>query len=242
MAPMHEEILAGLDIDIFADGADLASMIRYADNPLISGFTTNPSLMEKSGIADYRTFGLELLEHIPHKPISFEVFSDDFTEMERQAKEIAGWGENVFVKVPITNTRRETAYDLIKRLSDNGVKLNVTAVFTERQVEGVLRHLSNASDAYISIFAGRIADTGRDPAPTVRRARELVAASSAKLIWASAREILNIFQADAAGSHAITLTHDLVEKLSLVGKDLDEYSLETVKMFHDSAQSARYAL
>jgi transaldolase len=235
--------LATLRTKIFADGADLEGMLALYQQPYIKGFTTNPTLMRKSGITDYRAFARQVVTTIPDRPISFGVFADDFSEMERQALEIATWGEHVYVKIPITNTKRETAQALIHRLSHRGVKLNVTAVMTLDQVRDIMDALTGGAPSYISVFAGRIADTGLDPVPLMAEAvRILESEPSAELMWASPRELLNIFQADAIGCHIITVTQDILKKLSLVGKDLDEYSLETVKMFHDDAEAAGFSL
>ena len=232
-----------LKVKIFADGADKAGMLEMAAKPYIKGFTTNPTLMRKAGITDYKAFALEILQEIKDKPISFEVFSDDFAEMERQALQIANWADNVYVKIPITNTRRVPAYDLVERLSAQGVKLNVTALMTNEQVRGVTANLNPAVPSYVSVFAGRMADTGRDPVPHMIAAVELLKGlPKAELIWASPRELLNIFQADALGCHIITVTNDVLKKLDLVGKDLDEYSLETVMMFYNDAIAAGYAI
>jgi transaldolase len=232
-----------LKVKIFADGADLAGMLEMYRQPYISGFTTNPTLMNKAGIRDYRAFAHQVLEAIPDRPISFEVFSDEFPEMERQAMEIAGWGGNVYVKIPVTNSRREPAYDLVRRLSHAGVKLNVTALMTLAQVRHVVDAVAGGAPACVSVFAGRIADTGRDPLPLMAAAVELLRlAPGAELIWASPRELLNAFQADAIGCHIITVTNDILKKLALVGKDLDDYSLDTVKMFYDDAKKAGYRL
>ncbi len=212
-------------------------------NPLISGFTTNPTLMRKAGVTEYERFARDVLATIPDRPVSFEVFSDEFEEMERQALKIASWGANVFVKIPITNTRGESARPLICRLSGRGVQLNVTAVMTMRQVREVSRAMSACPAGYVSVFAGRIADTGRDPVPMMREAVELLALyEQLQLIWASPRELLNVFQADAVGCHVITATGDILKKLCTVGKDLDQYSLETVKMFRDDAVKAGFCI
>ena len=233
----------GLRVKLFADGADLAGMKEMAANPLIKGFTTNPTLMRKAGIADYRAFARDVLEAIPDRPVSFEVFADDFAEMEAQALEIASWGRNVNVKVPVTNTRKEFSGALIERLSKAGVKLNVTAVMTLAQVKQITEKLSAKTPAIISVFAGRIADTGRDPIPVMKKSVEILKSRPrAELIWASPRELLNVFQADAIGCHIITATNDILKKLSLVGKDLDQYSLETVEMFYKDAQAAGYTI
>lgn len=235
--------VAGLRVKIFADGADKSGMLEMAAKPFIQGLTTNPTLMRKAGITDYRAFAIEILEVIPDKPISFEVFSDDFGEMERQAREIASWGRNVYVKIPITNTKREPAYPLIQRLANDDIKLNITAMMTLAQVRGVVKVLEPDVPSYVSIFAGRIADTGRDPVPLMTEAVELLRVRpQAELIWASPRELLNIFQADAIGCHVITVTNDVLKKLELVGKDLDDYSLETVKMFFGDATSAGFRI
>jgi len=232
-----------LKVKIFADGADKVGMLEMYARPYIRGFTTNPTLMRKAGINDYRTFVKDILKAIPDRPISFEVLSDEFSEMERQAKEIAGWGTNVFVKIPVTNTRRESSYELIKHLSRAGVKINVTALMTLDQVSKVAEYVSGIAPCYISVFAGRIADTGRDPIPIMKSAVELLQPfPNIELIWASPRELLNIFQAEEIGCHIITVTNDILKKLSLVGKDLDEFSLETVKMFYDDARQAGYSL
>jgi transaldolase len=232
-----------LSVKIFADGADVAGMVELYRKPYIKGFTTNPTLMRKSGISDYRAFALQVLQAIPDRPISFEVFSDEFDDMERQAREIASWGDHVYVKIPVTNTRRESACDLVRRLSHAGVKLNVTALLTLDQVRDVTAAVAGGAPACISVFAGRIADTGYDPAPLMAAAVELMRlAPNAELIWASPRELLNIFHADAIGCHIITVTHDILKKLSLVGYDLREYSLDTVKMFHTDAKQAGFTL
>lgn len=235
--------VADLTVQIFADGADKGSMLELYQNPFIKGFTTNPTLMCKAGIRDYRAFAHDILRAIPDRPISFEVFSDDFIEMERQALEIAGWGNNVYVKIPITNTRGQPSNDLVWRLARAGVKLNVTALLTLDQVRDVSIRLAEGPSSYVSVFAGRIADTGRDPVPVMAAALELLRPfSNLELIWASPRELLNIFQADAIGCHIITVTHDVLKKLALVDKDLHQYSLETVKMFRDDAVNAGYRL
>jgi len=232
-----------LSIKIFADGADKAGMLEMYSKPYIKGFTTNPTLMAKARIADYKAFALDILKAISDRPISFEVFSDDFHEMERQAHEIASWGDNVYVKIPVTNTQRESAGDLVRRLSHSGVKLNITAILTLAQVREIAECVSDGAPSCISVFAGRIADTGRDPVPLMAAAVELLRPNPrAELIWASPRELLNIFQADAIGCHIITVTNDILKKLPLIGKDLGEYSLETVKMFYDDACRAGFRL
>jgi transaldolase len=237
------KILESLKVRIFADGADRAGMLEMAAKPHIAGLTTNPTLMRKAGIADYRAFAREILRAIPDKPISFEVFSDDFTQMERQALEIADWGENVYVKIPVTNTEREPTYKLVNRLALRKVKLNVTALMTLAQVRDVVAALSPETPSCVSVFAGRVADTGRDPVPLMAAAVEMLKVNSkAELIWASPRELLNIFHADTVGCHIITVTNDILKKLELVGKDLDEYSLDTVKMFRTDAVAAGFVL
>lgn len=232
-----------LTVKLFADGADAAGMRELYRSPLIRGFTTNPTLMRKAGVTDYRAFARDVLQAIPDRPISLEVFSDEFPEMERQALEISRWGPNVYVKIPITNTRGESSYGLVRRLADHGVKMNVTAMLPLDQLVHILPALENAASAYVSIFAGRIADTGRDPVPIMAAAVELLRPyPNVELIWASPRELLNIFQADAIGCHIITATHDILGKLGAVGKDLRQCSLDTVKMFHEDAQKAGYAV
>lgn len=232
-----------LGIRIFADGAELPGIVTMAKNPLIKGFTTNPTLMRKAGIVDYRKFAADLLAVVPDRPISFEVFSDDFGEMEDQALEIASWGQNVNVKIPVTNTQGVFTGPLISRLSAQGVWVNVTALMTVEQVRDVLAALQGSLPAFISVFAGRIADTGRDPVPTMARSAELAKSRPlTEIIWASPRELLNIFQADAAGVGIITVANDLLKKLDLVGKDLAEYSLDTVKMFREDALKAGYRI
>ena len=235
--------VADLKVKIFADGADKAGMLEMYAKPFISGFTTNPTLMHKVGLTDYRAFAREILAAIPDRPISFEVFADDFAEMERQASEIATWGDNVYVKIPVTNTRREPAYDLVHRLSHAGVKLNVTAILTLEQVRDVVNALAGGAPSNVSVFAGRIADTGTDPLPIMTASLELLKlAPGAELNWASPRELLNIIQADAIGCHIITVTNDILKKLSLVGKDLGDYSLDTVKMFYEDGRKAGFSL
>ncbi|HET6151049.1 MAG TPA: transaldolase [Polyangia bacterium] len=231
-------------IKIFADGASLPALLELAQNQMISGFTTNPTLMRKAGVKDYRAFAHEALGHIKQKPISFEVFADDFAEMNRQAREIAGWGDNVYVKIPITNTRRESAAGLVRELTAAGVKLNVTALCTLGQVHETAQALKGGAPSVISVFAGRIADTGRDPMPLMRAALEICAAADAQieLLWASPRELLNLVQAAEVGCHIITVTPDLLKKVELVGKDLGDFSLDTVKMFHRDAADAGYQL
>jgi transaldolase len=225
-----------LGVKLYADGADLERMVALRSKPYIRGFTTNPTLMHKAGVRHYREFGRAVLAAIPDRPVSFEVFSDDFSEMEEQARAIATWGSCVYVKVPVTNTRGDSSCDLIHRLSQAGVRVNVTAVLTLEQVEAALDALRDGASSNISVFAGRIADTGRDPVPIMAQAVAMAArVPGTELIWASPRELLNIFQADAVGCHIITLTTDILNKLDLVGKDLAELSLDTVKMFRRDA-------
>ena len=235
--------VADLKVKLFADGADKDGMLEMYLNPAIKGFTTNPTLMRKAGVRDYCLFAKEIIAAIPDRPISFEVFSDDFSEMEQQALEIASWGSHVNVKIPVSDTQGRPAYALIRRLSDAGVKLNVTAMMTLEQVREVAACLAGGPHCYVSVFAGRIADTGRDPVPIMRSAVELLEPhQNIELIWASPRELLNVFQADAVNCHIITATNDILKKLSLVGKDLTEYSLDTVKMFYDDASRAGYEI
>jgi len=235
--------LADLKIKLFADGADKAGMLEMYRNPWIKGFTTNPTLMRNAGVQDYCEFAKEIIAEIPDRPISFEVFSDDFAEMERQALEIASWGKEVNVKVPVTDTAGTPTYDVIRRLAAAGVKLNITALMTLEQVEQVAVCLADGPRSYISVFAGRIADTGRDPIPLMRRAVDLIADfPHIELIWASPRELLNIFHAESVSCHIITATNDILKKLSLIGKDLNEYSLDTVKMFYRDAAAGGYKI
>jgi transaldolase len=232
-----------LRVQVFADGADKASMLELYRQPYIKGFTTNPTLMRKAGVTDYERFAQEILQHIPDRPISFEVFADEEPEMERQARKIARWAGNVYVKIPVTNTRREPMYELIRRLSAEGIQVNATAVLTLDQVDHIAQALRGGAPSYISVFAGRVADTGRDPIPLMKSALELMAPEpKSQLVWASPRELLNIFQADEIGCHIITVTSDVLKKVSLIGKDLHDYSLETVRMFHDDAARSGYAL
>ena len=232
-----------LRVKIFADGADLASMVELAAQPYIKGLTTNPTLMKQAGITDYQLFAKEVLNQITSKPISFEVFADDHDEMLRQGLLIASWAENVYVKVPVTTTDGTSCVPLIRELSSHGVKLNVTALMTVDQVREVLEALAPAVPAIISVFAGRIADTGRDPMPIMREALDVMKARpEVELIWASPRELLNVFQADEVGCHIITATPDVLKKLALIGKDLTQYSVETVQMFHRDATAAGFQL
>ena len=235
--------LEDLKVKIFADGADKAEMLEMYAKPFIKGLTTNPTLMKKAGITDYAGFCKDILKVIQDKPISFEVFSDDFAEMERQALEIASWGPNVYVKIPVTNTRQEPCYALVGKLSSMGVKLNVTAIMTLDQVRDVVAALGPQTPSYVSVFAGRIADTGVDPVPFMAAALEILkAAPAAELIWASPRELLNIFQADEVGCQVITVTQDILKKLPLIGYELGDYSLDTVKMFYNDAVAAGFKL
>jgi transaldolase len=235
--------IADLKVKLFADGADKAGMLEMYAKSFVKGLTTNPTLMRKAGISDYKAFALDILSAIKDKPISFEVFSDDFADMHRQALEIASWGSNVYVKLPITNTKREPAYDLIRGLTKEGVKVNVTALMTLEQVRDTVAALNPKVPSYVSVFAGRIADTGRDPVPVMAASVELLKLNRlAELIWASPRELLNIFQADAVGCHIITATNDILKKLSLLDYDLSDYSLDTVKMFYKDATEAGFKL
>jgi transaldolase len=232
-----------LRIKLFQDGADLDEMIPASSRGQVAGFTTNPTLMRRAGVSDYKAFARRAIAAIPHLPISFEVFSDDFDAMEREAREIAGWGGNTYVKIPITNTKGESAAPLIRRLSREGFSLNITAILPLDQVATVADAVDPASRTIVSVFAGRIADTGVDPVPIMTQAVEMLAhLPRAELLWASPREVLNIVQAEACGCHIITATPDIITKLALLGKDLRQYSLETVKMFHDDARSAGFRL
>jgi transaldolase len=232
-----------LKVKIYADGAELNGIVEMAKNPLVKGFTTNPTLMRKAGISDYKQFAKEVISAVPDRPISFEVFSDDFEEMYTQAMEIASWGNNVNIKVPVTNTLNVFSGDLIKRLSEQGVFVNVTALMTIGQVKKVMECLQGDAPAYISVFAGRIADTGRDPMPVMREAADISRTRpGTEIIWASPRELFNIFQANEIGVQIITVANDILAKLSLVDKDLDDYSLDTVKMFRNDALKAGYSI
>jgi transaldolase len=232
-----------LKIKLYADGADRAQIVAAQANPLISGFTTNPTLMRAAGVKDYETFAHEVLEVVTERPISFEVFADEFCEMERQAHKIASWAENVYVKIPVTNTRRQSSMELVHRLAHSGVKVNVTAILTLDQVRDASAALGGGAPAVVSVFAGRIADTGQDPVPLMATAVELVSAyPNVELLWASPRELLNIFQANDIGCHIITATDTVLSKLKTVGKDLGDFSLETVLMFHTDAARSGYQL
>lgn len=233
----------GLTVRVFADGADISSIRKLAEDPLIAGFTTNPTLMRKAGVDDYEQFARELLECVTDRPISFEVFSDDFDDMQRQARRITSWGDNVVVKIPITNTEGASSLDLVRRLTAEGVKLNITALMASHQVEAAAAALEGGTTAFVSVFAGRIADTGRDPEPMMVEALEILRPlPDVQLIWASPREVLNIVQADRIGCHIITVTDDLLAKIGLFGRDLAEFSLQTVRMFHRDAAGAGYVL
>ena len=235
--------IAHLKVKLFADGADLAGIKEMAANPAIKGFTTNPTLMRKAGVSDYKAFALQALQVVRGRPISFEVFADEFGEMGKQAHEIASWGKNIYVKIPVTNTKGEFSGPLVERLTRAGIQVNVTALTTVDQVKRVADRLAPETPAIISVFAGRIADTGRDPVPIMAEAVKIMKKKpKSELIWASPRELLNIFQADAVGCHIITATNDILKKLPLIGKDLDAYSLETVEMFHKDAKAAGYSI
>ena len=234
--------VSDLKVKIFGDGADKATILDLYRQPHIKGFTTNPTLMRKAGLTDYEAFALDILKTVRDRPISFEVFADEFPEMERQALKIATWGRNVYVKIPVTNTKREPSLDLISKLASE-VQLNITAIMTLDQIRDVCAALKGGAPACVSLFAGRVADTGRDPVPLMSAAVEIVRMyPNVELIWASPRELLNIFQADAIGCHIITVTNDILQKLGLVGKDLHEYSLDTVKMFHQDAVKSGFTL
>jgi len=230
-------------IKLFADGADMGGILEMYCNPRIDGFTTNPTLMRKAGITDYVTFAKEILDAIPDKPISFEVFADESKEMEQQALEISKWGENVYVKIPVMNTKKMPSYDLIRHLSLAGVKMNITAIMTLEQVRSVSGAVLGGPSCFVSVFAGRIADTGVDPVPLMQQALEILKiAPNAELLWASPREVFNVYQAESIGCHIITATNDILKKLNLKAKDLTEFSQETVKMFYDDAQTSGFKL
>ena len=232
-----------LRVKIFADGADRAGIADLAAKPWVRGFTTNPTLMRKVGVQDYADFAHEVLELVPDRPISFEIFSDDAAEMEEQARLISSWGENVYVKIPVTNTKGEPSAEIVRRLAADGVKLNITALTTLHQVTDVVEWIADGPSAFISVFAGRIADTGRDPVPVMASAVDALRPyPNLELIWASPREVLNLIQADAVGCHVITVVHDILAKLENLGRDLDEFSLETVRMFFRDGQAAGYTL
>jgi transaldolase len=230
-------------IKLFADGADKSGILEMYRNPRIDGFTTNPTLMRKAGITDYIAFAKDILKEIPDKPISFEVFADNFEEMERQALQIANWGRNVYVKIPVMNTKRQTSYELVRKLTQAGVQLNITAMMTLEQVRKVADAVQGGVSCFVSVFAGRIADTGVDPIPVMQEALELLkTAPNSELLWASPREVLNVYQADEIGCHIITATNDILKKLDLKDKDLTDFSQETVQMFYNDAQSAGFKL
>jgi len=232
-----------LKIKIFADGADKNGMVEMYNKPFIKGLTTNPTLMRKAGVTDYTIFCKEIISLLPNKPLSFEVFSDDFNEMKKQALEISSWGVNVYVKIPITNTKGEYCYGLVESLVKKNVKVNVTAIMTVEQVKDISNVLDSSVSSYVSIFAGRIADTGRDPVPIIAKSVDILRVNSAsEVIWASSRELLNIFQADQVGCHIITITSEILNKLHMVGYDLNQYSLDTVKMFYTDAVKAGFRL
>jgi transaldolase len=234
---------ADLKVKIFADGADRESMLESYANPLVSGFTTNPTLMRRAGVSDYVGFAKEILKEIPDRDISFEVFSDEFDDMERQAREIATWGENVYVKIPVTNTQGETSYDLVNRLSHEGVKVNVTAIFTLDQVRKVAEAVDGGAPCCVSVFAGRIADAGIDYMPTMIESVNILKPNpKAELIWASPREVFNVVEANDMGCHIITCTSDIIKKLPTFGKDLAQFSLETVQLFYKDATAAGYSI
>jgi transaldolase len=236
-------IRSDLHVKLFADGADRKGILELYANPLIQGFTTNPTLMRKAGVEDYEWFARDILQAVPNRPFSLEVFADDHKEMERQALKISSWGENVYVKIPVTNTMGEPTGKLLRRLSESGVKVNVTALMTSRQVEDVTEPIREGPAAFVSVFAGRVADSGRDPIPIMRDSLEVLRdLPHVELIWASPRELLNIVQADEIGCDIITVTHDVLKKLPTLGKGLDEFSLDTVRMFHTDATSAGYTL
>ncbi len=236
--------LKDLKIKIFADGADKKGMLELNANPIIQGLTTNPTLMRKAGVTQFEAFARDILQHITVKPVSFEVFSDEFAEMKRQAMKINSWAKNVYVKIPITNTRNESSLPLIRELANEGVKLNITAMLTPEQVAGVAKALHAKAPAFISVFAGRIADTGTDPIPLMLECKKILKdRPAAELLWASVREVLNIFQANDCGCEIVTVPHDVLNKaLKLVGKDLKEMSLDTVKMFAADAKAAGFSL
>lgn len=239
----NHEMTSSLQIKIFADGASLPGILEMSRNPLISGFTTNPTLMRKAGISNYEAFAREALQVVTTLPISFEVFSDELREMERQALKIMSWAENVYVKIPSTNTHGESTHEMAARLAQAGVKLNVTAMTTPAHVARMLPALAGGPPAIVSIFAGRVADSGRDPVPLMQECLELLkSAPNVELLWASPREVLNLIQAEEIGCHIITMTNELISKITLLGKDLDEFALDTVRMFHQDAKSVGFSL
>jgi transaldolase len=231
-----------LKIKIFADGADITEMKKAYRSGIVKGFTTNPTLMKRAGVTDYEAFARSALAEIPDLPISFEVFSDDFDEMEDEARYIAGWGDNVYVKIPVTNTKGESSIPLIKKLSHDGLCLNITAILTVEQVKAVSKVLNHEVKSIVSVFAGRIADTGRDPVPYIKEAISILKTNpSAEVLWASPRELLNLFQAESCGCHIITIINDILKKIPLINKDLNQLSLETVNMFYTDGQAAGYS-
>jgi transaldolase len=235
--------VSDLKVKIFGDGADIAGILELSRKPYIKGFTTNPTLMRKAGIPDYAAFAAQVLQHITDRPVSFEVLADDAESMERQARHVATWGKNVYVKIPVTNTSRIPMYDLIHRLSREGIQINVTAILTLAQVREVAAALRGGAPCNVSVFAGRVADTGRDPVPLMKQCVEILSENEhCELIWASPRELLNIFQADEIGCDIITVTNDILKKLDLVGKSLEDFSLETVKMFYEDGLKSGYTL
>ena len=240
---MSDKILNNLKVKLYADGANLEGIKKLAQNPLVKGFTTNPTLMRQAGIHDYEAFGREVLAAIPKHPISLEVFADDLDEMEKQARYIATWGNNVNIKIPVTNTKGEFTGRIIQRLSNEGVVLNITAIMTPKQVKDVMACCADGVPGIISVFAGRIADSGVDPMATMQESLKIMQTKPKfELLWASTRELLNIMQANEIGCHIITVPHNILDKLSQLGKDLTDYSLETVKMFAKDAQSANYSI
>jgi transaldolase len=239
----YKKSTSDLQVKVFADGADRESMLESYANPLISGFTTNPTLMRRAGVTDYRAFAHDIIKEIPDRHISFEVFSDDFVDMERQAREIATWGDNVYAKIPITNTKGETSYEMVNRLSQDGVKVNVTAIFLLDQVRAVAEAVDGGAPCCVSVFAGRIADAGLDYMPVMAKSVEILKPNpKAELIWASPREVYNVAQADDIGCHIITCTSDIIKKLPTFGKELGQFSLETVQLFYEDASAAGYSL
>ena len=239
----YKKSTSDLQVKVFADGADRESMLESYANPLISGFTTNPTLMRRAGVTDYRSFAHDIINEIPDRHISFEVFSDDFVDMERQAREIATWGDNVYAKIPITNTKGETSYEMVHRLSQDGVKVNVTAIFLLDQVRAVAEAVDGGAPCCVSVFAGRIADAGLDYMPVMAESVEILKPNpKAELIWASPREVYNVAQADDIGCHIITCTSDIIKKLPTFGKELGQFSLETVQLFYEDASAAGYSL
>lgn len=237
------QTVESLSVQIYGDGADKEKMLAYKDKPFMKGYTTNPTLLREAGVENYEAFGREVLAAIPDKPISFEVFADEFDEMERQARLIHSWGGNVYVKIPITNTKGASAAPLIRELSSDGVQLNVTALLSPTQVETVARALSQETPSIVSVFAGRIADTGRDPMPIMREAKNALANhKSAQLLWASCREVFNIYEAEAVGADIITVPYSILDKLHEVGTDLEAFSLAGVRTFYEAAKASGYSL